>query len=53
MNDNSATICDRCSNTGLVPCDNCGGIDDHICDLDGEEYGPYLCEWSKCPRVKG
>lgn len=35
--------CKYCFGTGIEPCDNCGDIDDHICHLDGEEYGPSVC----------
>lgn len=37
----------RCEN-GIVPCDNCGETDEHTCHLDGEEYGPFPCDYLDC-----
>ncbi len=34
---------------GIVPCDNCGQVDEHDCYLDGVEYGPYPCPRHKEP----
>jgi hypothetical protein len=36
--------CIECDGLGLAPCDNCDEVDDHVCHLDGEEYGPYPCD---------
>jgi len=35
--------CSYCWDTGTEPCDNCGDFDEHVCHLDGEEYGPSPC----------
>ena len=42
--------CKFCEGVGIIPCDNCAEIDDHVCYLDGEEYGPEAC---RCPLGAG